>query len=446
MEWKQLYQQKLTTAEQAVSMIRSGNRVVTGHACSEPMVLVNAMVENREQYRNVEIVHMVAMGNGAYTRPEMAPHFTHNALFVGGATRQAVNEARADYTPCFFTEVPRLFKEGYLPVDVALVQLSRPDEHGYCSFGLSCDYTKPAAECAKLVIAEVNAQMPRTLGDSFIHISELDAIVETDYPIVELPPPQIGEVERAIGENCAKLVKDGSTLQLGIGAIPDAVLLFLKDKKNLGIHSEMFSDGVVELVEAGVINNSQKTLHPGKMVATFLMGTKRLYDFVDNNPSVALYPVDYVNNPTVIMENHRMVSINSCIQVDMMGQVVSDSIGLRQFSGVGGQVDYVRGVSLAPEGISIIAMPSTASKGTVSRIVPQIDPGSAVTTSRNDVHYIVTEYGIAELRGKTLKERGRALIAVAHPDFRPLLIQEWEVRFGCCFESGERIEGDQQIG
>lgn len=286
-----------------------------------------------------------------------------------------------------------------------------------------------------MVIAEVNDQMPRTLGDAFIHISQIDQIVETSYPIIELQPPRIGEVERAIGEHCARLIEDGATLQLGIGAIPDAVLLFLKDKKDLGIHSEMFSDGVVELVESGVINNSRKTLHPGKMVVTFLMGTRRLYDFVHDNPAVALYPVDYVNDPCVIMQNEKMVSINSCIQVDLMGQVVSDSIGLKQFSGVGGQVDYVRGAAMARGGKSIIAMPSTASKGSISRIVPLIDTGSAVTTSRNDVHYIVTEYGSADLRGKTLKERGRALIQIAHPDFRPQLIQEWEKRFNQDFSS-----------
>ncbi|WP_432405984.1 acetyl-CoA hydrolase/transferase family protein [Wukongibacter sp. M2B1] len=434
MSWRKIYENRLVSAKEAVNKIKSGDRVVTGHAMSEPLILIDEMVKNREQYKDVEIVHMVAMGKSEYTKPEMAPHFRHNALFVGGTTRKAVNERRADYTPCFFTEVPRLFKEGYLPVDVALVQVSRPDEHGYCSFGLSVDYTKPAAECAKLTIAEVNDQMPRTMGNSFIHISEIDYIVETSYPIIELQPPQIGEMERAIGENCAKLIEDGSTLQLGIGAIPDAVLLFLKDKKDLGIHSEMFSDGVVELVEAGVITNKKKTLHRGKMVATFLMGTKRLYDFVNNNPSVEMYPVDYVNNPCVIMQNHKMVSINSCIQVDLMGQVASESIGLRQFSGVGGQVDYVRGASMAEDGKSIIAMPSTAAKGKVSRIVPFLDEGSAVTTSRNDVNYIVTEYGIAELRGKTLKDRGKALIEIAHPDFRTMLRKEWEKRYNCKYQ------------
>lgn len=433
MSWKNIYQSKLMSAADAVKMIKSGNRVVTGHACSEPLELVKAMVENKDQYKDVEIVHMVAMGKGEYTKPGMEAHFRHNALFVGGSTRNAINEARADFTPCFFGEVPRLFKEKYLPVDVAMVQLSRPDEHGYCSFGLSCDYTKPAAECATIVLAEVNDQMPRTMGDAFIHVSELDAIVETSYPIIELQPPTIGDIEKAIGEHCASLIEDGSTLQLGIGAIPDAVLLFLKNKKNLGIHTEMFSDGVVELVEAGVVNNSEKTLHKGKMVATFLMGTKRLYDFVNNNPSVELYPVDYVNDPFVIMKNDKMVSINSCIQVDLMGQVVSESIGLKQFSGVGGQVDYVRGAGRSKGGKSIIAMPSTASKGTVSRIAKLIDEGSALTTSRNDVHYIVTEYGVADLRGKSLKERGRALIGIAHPDFRPMLIEEWEARFKCKF-------------
>ncbi|MCT4606952.1 MAG: 4-hydroxybutyrate CoA-transferase [Marinisporobacter sp.] len=433
MSWQDVYQSKLTTAKDAVKHIESGNRVVVGHACSEPLALVDAMVANKDQYKDVEIVHMVAMGKSEYAKPEMAPHFRHNALFVGGTTRKAVNEARADYTPCFFTEIPRLFKEEYLPVDVALIQVSRPDEHGYCSFGLSSDYTKPASECAKIVIAEVNDQMPRTMG-SFIHISEIDHIVETSYPIIELQPPKIGEIEKAIGENCAKLVEDGATLQLGIGAIPDAVLLFLKDKKDLGIHSEMFSDGVVELVEAGVINNKKKTLHEGKMIVTFLMGTKRLYDFVHNNPTVELHPVDYVNNPCVVMQNENIISINSCIQVDLMGQIVSESIGLKQFSGVGGQVDYIRGASMAKRGKSIIAIPSTASKGKVSRIAPFIDEGSAVTTSRNDVHYVVTEYGIAQLRGKSLKERGRALINIAHPDFRPMLIEEWERRFDTKFE------------
>jgi len=429
MNLKELYQSKVVTAEEAVKNIKSGDRVVIGHACGEPKDIIEAMVKNKDAYRNVEVVHMVSMGRSEYAKPEMATNFHHNSIFVGATTRDAVAEGRGDFTPCFFSEVPKLFTEGDLPVDVAMIQLSVPDAHGYCSFGVSNDYTKPAAEAAKIIIAELNDKMPRTLGDSNIHISDIDYIVETSNDIIQLQPPKIGEIERAIGENCAKLIDDGSTLQLGIGAIPDAVLLFLKNKKDLGIHSEMISDGVVELIERGVITNKAKTLHHGKTVVTFLMGTKKLYDFADSNPSVVMYPVDYVNNPVVIAQNYKMVSINSCIQVDFMGQVAADTIGLKQFSGVGGQVDFVRGAAMAKGGKSIIAMPSTASKGKVSRIVPLLDEGAAVTTSRNDVHYVVTEHGIAELKGKTLKERARALINVAHPDFRPQLIGEWEKRF-----------------
>lgn len=323
--------------------------------------------------------------------------------------------------------MPKLFRS--IRVDVAIINVSVPDEHGYCSFGVSVDYIKAAAEEAKIVIAEVNDKMPRTIGDSFIHVSKIDYIVKTSNDIVELNPPKIGELERAIGENCAKLVEDESTLQLGIGAIPDAVLLFLKDKKNLGLHSEMISDGVVELIESGVITNEAKTLHRGRSVITFLMGTKKLYDYVDNNPNIIVYPVDYVNDPRVIAQNDKMVSINSCIQVDLMGQVAADTIGLTQFSGVGGQVDFIRGAAMSKGGKSIIAMPSTAGHGKFSRIVPMLDEGAAVTTSRNDIHYVVTEFGIAELKGKTLRDRARNLINIAHPNFREELISEWEKRF-----------------
>lgn len=430
MNWKDSYKNKVVCADEAVKAIKSGNRVVIGHAVAEPTELIDAMVKNKEQYSNVEIVHMVAMGKSEYAQPEMMQHFRHNSLFAGASTRKAIEEGRADFTPCFFSEIPRLFKRGgNLPVDVAMVKVSKPDKHGYCSFGVSNDYTKPAVENAKMIIAEVNTEMPRTLGNSFIHVSEIDYIVETSYPLIELPPAKIGEVERKIGENCASLIEDGSTLQLGIGAIPDAVLLFLKDKKDLGIHSEMISDGVVELIEAGVITNKKKTLHPGKAIVTFLMGTKRLYDFADNNPMLEMYPVDYVNDPCVVAKNYKMVCINSCIQVDLMGQVSADTIGYKQFSGVGGQIDFIRGASMANGGKSIIAMPSTASKGKISRIVPLLDEGAAVTTSRNDVNYIVTEYGIADLRGKTLRERSSALINIAHPDFRAELLGEWEKKF-----------------
>jgi len=426
---KKIYESKLRTPEEAAKVIKSGSRVVIGHACSEPTSVVEAMVKNKDLYKDVEIVHMLAMGKSEYTSSEMKGHFKHNALFVGGSTRQAVEDNRADFTPCFFYEIPRLFKEGDLAVDVAIIQVSPPDDHGYCSYGLSNDYTKAAAEAADIVIAEVNDHMPRIMGDNFIHLSDIHHLVEVSRPMIQLNPPKIGEVEKAIGKHCASLVEDGSTLQLGIGAIPDAVLMFLKDKKDLGIHSEMVSDGVVDLVEAGVITNKHKTIHKGKLVVTFLMGTKRLYDFVHNNPSVEMYPVDYVNDPVVVAQNHKMVSINSCLQVDLMGQVSSESIGLKQYSGTGGQVDYIRGASMAKAGKSIIAMPSTAAKGSLSRIVPFIEEGTTITTSRNDVHYVVTEYGVASLRGKTLKERGRQLIEIAHPNFKPSLIEEWERRF-----------------
>jgi 4-hydroxybutyrate CoA-transferase len=429
MGWMENYSAKKVTASEAVKHIESGNRVVIGHACSEPQTIVKAMVENASSYENVEIVHMVAMGKGEYAKPEMQRHFRHNGLFLGGSTRDAVAEGRADYTPCFFFEIPRLFKSGILPVDVALIQVSPPDENGNCSLGVSCDYTKAAAESAKIVIAQVNDKMPRTHGDCLIHVDKINFVVEESEPIIELKRAVIGDIEKKIGEYCASLVEDGATLQLGIGGIPDAVLSFLTDKKDLGIHSEMFSDGVLELVRNGNINNKAKSLHRDKFIVSFLMGSRDLYDFVDNNPEVELHPVDYVNNPYVIAQNHKMMSINSALQVDFMGQVVAETIGPKQFSGTGGQVDFVRGTSLAEGGKSIIALPSTAAKGKISRIVPFIDEGAAVTTSRNDVHYIVTEYGIANLKGKTLRERARALINIAHPDFREALTEKAREKF-----------------
>ena len=416
MDWRNEYKEKIVTAEEAVLKISSDQRVVCGHAVGEPSYLLDTMVKNKDKYKNVEIVHMVPMGKADYTKEELKEHFRHNAVFVGGSTRKAVEAGLADYTPCFFYQVPELLKE--LTVDVSLIQVSSPDKHGYCSFGVSNDYTKPSSKLANVVIAEINEQMPRTHGDNFIHLSEIDYIVENNHELIELKPGNIGEVEKEIGRHCASLVEDGSTLQLGIGTIPDAVLMFLKDKKDLGIHSEMISDGVVDLVRDGVITNKMKTLHPGKIVVTFLMGTKKLYDFVNDNPSVEMYPVNYVNNPLVIMQNHKMVSINSCVQV-----------GLKQISGVGGQVDFVRGASMCNDGKSIIAMPSTAAKGKVSKIVPFIDEGAAVTTSRNDVDYIVTEFGVAKLKGKTLRDRAKALIEIAHPDFRDSLVAEYEERF-----------------
>ena len=428
MTWRNWYKEHLFTPAQAVQQIKSGQRVVVAHACGEPSIILDALVANAAQYENVEIIHMVAMGKAAYCQPQYDKNFHHNAFFLGGSTRAAAAEGRVDFTPVYFSEIPSLLREDLRP-NVTLLQCSPPDAHGYVSLGVSVDYTKPAAEASDLVIAQVNQNMPRTLGDSFLHVTQIGCLVEADTPVIELAPPKIGDVERAIGENVASLVRDGDTLQLGIGAIPDAVLLFLKEKNDLGIHTEMFSDGVVELVEAGVITNKAKTLHRGQSVATFLMGTRRLYDYVNNNPAVAMYPVDYVNDPYVIGQNDNLVSINSCVQVDIMGQVVSTSAGLRQISGVGGQVDFVRGANLSKGGRAIMAMPSTTGKGKISKIVPFLDQGSAVTTTRNEVNYVITEYGIAKLKGKSLRQRAEALIRIAHPDFRDELTAEFRRRY-----------------
>ncbi|WP_425058713.1 acetyl-CoA hydrolase/transferase family protein [Sporomusa carbonis] len=423
MNWRLKYQDRIVSAQAAVRHVCSNDRIALGMAAGEPAHLVNALMERSTELQNVEIVHMLAIGSAPYVQKGMEKAFRYNGNFLSASTRAAVAEGRADFTPCFFHEVPRLFKDGYLPVDVAMIQVSPPDENGECSFGVSVDYIESAARTARLVIAQINTHMPRT-GGTTISLADIDWIVEYDQPLPEIKPPVIGPVERAIGEHVATLVPDGATLQLGIGAIPDAVLLFLKDKKDLGIHSEMFSDGVVELVNAGVITNRKKSLHPNKFIATFLIGTKKLYDFVDNNPAVEMYPVDYVNDPYIIGRNNSMISINSALQVDLMGQVNAEMVGSKQFSGIGGQVDFVRGAGRSAGGKSIIAIPSTAAKGQVSRIVSCFESGTVVSTLRNDVHYVVTEYGIANLRGKSLKERAKALIAIAHPDFRSKLEQE----------------------
>ncbi len=432
MDWKEKYADHICSADEAVSHIKSGDRVVVAHACGEPVILTDAMVANAERYdfRDIEVVHMVAMGKAGYCVPEMSDRFRHNGLFLGGTTRAAVEEGRGDFTPIFFSQIPELFRNK-LRADVILFQVSEPDEHGYCSFGISCDYTKPCAETAKLRIAQINKNMPRVLGDNFIHISELDYIVAENTELIQLNPPKIGEVECKIGENIASLVEDGDCLQLGIGAIPDAVLLFLKEKKNLGIHSEMISDGVVELIRAGVITNKCKQIDKGQSVVTFLMGTNKLYDYVRDNPTVKMLPVDVVNDPKVICQNDNVVSINSCVEVDLMGQVCSESIGLKQISGIGGQLDFVRGANMSKGGRTIMAMPATAAKGTISKIVPFLANGATVTTSRCDVNYVVTEYGIAQLHGQTLKERARQLIAIAAPQFQEELKEEFIRRFHC---------------
>ena len=430
MDWKTDYAAKRTSAAKAMECVKSGDRVVFAHACGEPLELVDALVARAAELEHVEINHMVAMGKGEYCKPELARSFFHKSLFVGATSREAVKDGRGDYIPVFFHEIPRLFCEGYLTPDVVLIHVSPPDAHGFCSFGVSVDYTKPAAEVATTVVAQVNPNMPRTHGDSFIHISEIDLIVESEQEIIELQPPRIGPVEEAIGKHIAGLVDDGSCLQLGIGGIPDAVLLFLHEKNDLGIHSEMFSEGVVDLYNEGVITNRNKTINRDKMVANFLMGTRRLYDFVDDNPAVNMFPVNYVNDPYVIGQNDRVVAINSAIQVDLMGQVVADSMGAVQFTGIGGQVDFVRGAARSRDGKAIIALPATAKKGTVSRIVAALEPGTAVTTMRADVDYIVTEQGVTHLRGMGLRERAEALIGIADPAFREQIREEAAAVYG----------------
>jgi len=416
LNWKETYQSRLLAAKDAVKQIKSGDHVVLQHACGEPRTLIEAMVE-RKDLRNVAVSHMAAIGPGEYAQEGFEENFRHNAFFAGAATRKAIHDGRADYTSCFFHELPRAYRE-HVPPDIALIQVSPPNKWGYCSLGISVDYTKHVAEVADVVIAQVNEKMPKTFGDSFIHVKDIDYFVESTRDLIEIPIPTIGEVEQAIGENVARLIEDGSTLQLGIGAIPDAVLNFLHDKKDLGIHTEMFSDGVIDLVEKGIINGKAKNLHQGKIICSFVMGTSKLYDFVDDNPGVEFYTVDYTNDPYVIGKHDKMISINSAIQVDMLGQVCADTIGYKQYSAVGGQVDFVRGTSRSRGGKAIIAMPSTAGGGKYSRIVNLLDEGAAVTTSRYDVQFVVTEYGVADLRVRTNRQRAEELIKVAHPNFR----------------------------
>jgi acyl-CoA hydrolase/GNAT superfamily N-acetyltransferase len=423
-DWKELYKSKLSNAQDAVSNIRSGQRVFIGSGAAEPQLLVSALAERGSELSDTQITHILTLGTAPYADPRLKDGFRHNALFIGPNVREAVAEGRADFTPIFLSEVPRLFQRGKLPIDVALIQVTPPDEHGYCSYGVSVDVTKAGAESARLVVAEINPNMPRSLGDCFIHISRIHALVPSEESILEAPAGQIDEVAQRIGQHIADLIQDGSTLQLGIGTIPDAVLACLGDKKDLGIHSEMFSDGVIDLVEQGVINGSRKNIHAGKIIASFVIGTRRLYDFIDNNPMCEFHPSEYTNDPFRVAQHDRMVAINSALQVDLTGQVCADSLGTYFYSGIGGQVDFIRGASRSEQGRPIIALPSTAAGGKVSRIAPILTPGAGVVTSRGDVHYVVTEYGIANLHGKTIRERAMALIHIAHPDHREHLMKE----------------------
>ena len=421
---------RFVTAQEAVQYIKSGDRVALAHSVGEPQTLVNAMLENYKAYKDVEICHMLALGPCRYTKPEYAGHFWHNSLFAGPGSRQAVNEARADFTPNLFGESPRLFYEGYLPIDVALITLSPPDDRGYCSYGVTVDYTKCITECAKLVIAQINRRMPRTYGQSLVHIDDIDLAVECDEPLFRRPILPIGDTERKIGAYCASLIDDGACIQLGIGAIPDAILNFLDEKNDLGVHSEMLCDGALGLLQRGNINNTRKNINKGVTVVTYLYGQDALYEYADRNPKIEIHPVDYVNDPRIIGQNDNVVSVNSALSVDLLGQVAADSISAdKLFSGAGGFVDFVRGASFSKGGKSIIAMPSTAMGGKASRIVSHFDAGRPITLSRFETHYVVTEYGIAQLRGKSLRQRARSLIEIAHPDFRDELRQVYERNF-----------------
>ena len=412
---------RIVSAAEAVADIESGQQVYLHCAAATPSVLLDALVARAPELHDVGMIHLHTEGPGPHLAPEMAPHFRHRALFVGPNARAAVSEGRADYVPFFLSDVPVLFERGVLPLDAVLVNATPPDAHGFCSLGVSVEAMHAAIRAARTVIVQFNRAMPRTLGDSFIHVSDIDLGVEVDVPPYEHVAGVIGEVERRIGQHVAELVRDGATIQLGIGAIPAATAEALRGHRDLGIHTEMFTDAVADLVEAGVVTGARKERNRGKIVTAFLMGTRRLYDFVDDNPMVEMRPVDFTNDTHVIRSFRAMTAINSAIEVDLTGQVVADSIGSRIYSGVGGQMDFIRGAALAPAGRAIIALPSTAAGGTISRITPAVAPGAGVVTTRAHVQTVVTEWGVAELFGRSLRERAAALIAIAHPDHRDRL-------------------------
>ena len=429
MDWKNLYKDRIVSAKEAVQVIKSGDRVFLTGNVSVPYKLLDALVEYAPNLKDVEICQALTVGASEYVSPKMEGHLRVNTMFISGNIREAVHSGRADFTPVLLSEFPLLFKNGHLPVDVAVIHVSRPDDHGFCSLGVEVGLTKSASESAKIIIAEVNDQMPRTLGDAFIHVGRLNYMTPVNYPIVEMamgdgiPSPEIEKMASYIAE----LIPNGATMQMGIGAVPDAVLKHLYDKKDLGVHTELFSDGVIDLVEAGVLTNAEKTLHQGKILAGFVIGTKRLYDWVNDNPLIEMRRTEYVNDPFVIAQNDKMVAINSAIEIDLTGQVCADSIGPKLYSGVGGQLDFIYGASRSKGGVPIIALPSdttTRSGKRFSRITVMLKHGAGVVTTRNHVRYVVTEYGIADLYGKTIRQRAQALIGIAHPDFRADLKKE----------------------
>ena len=428
MSWFDNYKKKKVSLEEAVSVVKSNDRVYVSGNAATPFQLTEGLAQRKDELQNVEITHVLLLGNDPLSKPGMEGHFRHNSLFVGPGDRAAVNEGRADYIPVFLYEIPNLFYSKLLPLDVAFLHLSLPDEHGFMSFGVECLASKAAAETAQIVVAQVNEKMPRTLGDSFIHVSRVSKIVETTEELPQLEPIPFTEIEEKIGSDIASLVEDGSTLQLGIGGIPNAALKAMFDKKELGIHTEMVSDSIIEAIDAGVITGSKKTLHPYKVIATFYLGSKKLYESINNNPIFETHPTDYTNHPYIVRQNEKMIAINSAVEVDLTGQVCSDSIGTRIYSGFGGQVDFIRGAAQSKGGKPIIALPSTTKNAKVSKIVSTLQVGAGVVTTRADVHYVVTEYGIAYLHGKNLRQRAEALINIAHPNFRSMLEEEAKKR------------------
>jgi acyl-CoA hydrolase/GNAT superfamily N-acetyltransferase len=423
-DWKETYASSITTAEAAVKQIRPGQRVFVGTGCGQPQELVKALAARANDLSNTEIVHLLTIGEAPYAEKELADSFRTNTFFVAENVRNIIQEGMADYTPISLSDIPRLFSSGQHPLDAALIQISPPDERGMCSLGISVDIVKSATENARTVIAEVNPNMPRTHGGSFIHVHDIDCLIPTDTPILEMTPPEPDETTRQIGEYVAALVEDGATVEFGIGQIPQAVMEFLVNKKDLGIHTEMFTDSIIALIESGAVTGIRKSMDRGKVVASFAMGTRRLYDYIDNNPLFSFHPTEHVNNPFVISQQTKQVAINVALEIDLTGQVCADSLGTKFYSGIGGQVDFNRGAAQSQGGKAIIAMPSTARNGEVSRIVSSLDDGAGVVTTRGDVHYVVTEYGVAYLHGKSIQERTMALIAIAHPKFRPQLVKD----------------------
>lgn len=422
--WKEKYAATVTTAPQAVAKLKPGQRVFVGTGVAEPLELVRALTKRAYELPDTEIVHLLTFGEAPYAHRELTQYFRINSFFIGENVRDVIQEGLGDYTPIHLSDIPRLFVSGQLPLDAALIQVSPPDERGMCSLGVSVDIVKSAAENASLVIAQVNPHMPRTHGDSMMHVHEIDVLVPVDEPLLEIHDGPEDAETKPIAENLASLIEDGSTVEVGLGRIPQALLRFLTTKKDLGIHTEMITDGIVDLVKSGAVNGSRKQLDKGKIVTSFCVGTKKLYDFVDNNPMFAFHPTEYVNDPHIISQQHKMVAINTAIEIDLTGQVCADSLGNKFFSGVGGQVDFNRGAAKSKGGRAIIALPSTAHNGSISRIVMNLSPGAGVVTTRAGVNYVVTEYGVAYLHGKSIQERAMALICVAHPKFRAKLLRE----------------------